>query len=413
MHQRAPPVRWMIRRVTNSTRTASEDVASHSRHCVITSLTLFVLGVVAMRVLLLCSVTALIPFTASADPQCVFDAGQIAEVGESQPTTGGVGLPLPRSSVPLFEDRPTQVPLPPVAARITALDHVIAAGAQITDAGTSHGLRAIVARNDGQFVRFYVAPDEQALVGGLMSDLSVADLVAMASGNVKKLGRFHGLQAIFVPNGKQFQVFYATPDGQRVIPGAMFDAAGKNLTRDHVASIPGAIPTVVIGDEAPRPPTQVPSAPESILKAMDSTTFGTTGLPSAPRLWVFIDPLCSWSVRAMEQLRPYVASGRLQLAVVPVSVLDREDAGRSTLMAKAMLSLPRDAMVAAWSGNKLPDAAEPSADLRLAANQAAAGIIGLRGTPTILWRKADGTEGRADGLPSNLDALVASIGGMP
>lgn len=293
------------------------------------------------------------------------------------------------------------------------LNHVAASGSQITDAGISHGLRAVIARNDGQFMRMYISPDGQALVAGVMSELSASDLLVMASGQAKELGIHHGLRSIFVRNGTQFQVFYATPDDQRVIPGAMFDAAGKNLTRDHVASIPGAIPTVVVGDEAPRTPTQVPPASESLLKAIDSTSFGTTGLPSAPRLWMFIDPLCSWSVRAMEQLRPYVTSGRLQLAVVPVSVLDREDAGRSTLMAKAMLSLPRDAMVAAWSGNKLANAAEPAADLRLSANQAAASTIGLRGTPTILWRKADGTEGRADGLPSNLDALVASIEGVP
>jgi thiol:disulfide interchange protein DsbG len=115
----------------------------------------------------------------------------------------------------------------------------------------------------------------------------------------------------------------------------------------------------------------------------------------------------------MEQLRPYVASGRLQLAVVPVSVLDPEDGGRSTLLAKAMLSLRRDTMVAAWNGHNLTNEAEPAADMRLAANQAAARTIGLRGTPTILWRRVDGTEGRADGLPGNLDALVASIGGAP
>ena len=53
----------------------------------------------------------------------------------------------------------------------------------------------------------------------------------------------------------------------------------------------------------------------------------------------------------------------------------------------------------------------PDADARLAANMQAAEGIGLRGTPTFVWRKADGTEGRADGIPGDLDALVASIGG--
>ena len=106
----------------------------------------------------------------------------------------------------------------------------------------------------------------------------------------------------------------------------------------------------------------------------------------------------------------YVAAGRVQLAVIPVSVLDHEDQGRSTVAAKAMLSLPPDAMVAAWGGNKLGDQAAPAADQRFSTNMAAVAAIGLRGTPTFVWRKMDGTEGRADGLPNDVDALIASIG---
>ena len=45
----------------------------------------------------------------------------------------------------------------------------------------------------------------------------------------------------------QFQVFYMTPDKERLIPGVMWDAAGKNITRKQIADIPGAVPTVVVG----------------------------------------------------------------------------------------------------------------------------------------------------------------------
>ena len=67
-------------------------------------------------------------------------------------------------------------------------------------------------------------------------------------------------------------------------------------------------------------------------------------------------------------------------------------------------------MVAAWSDNRLGEQAGPGADQRLSDNMAAVTAIGLRGTPTFVWRKPDGTEGRADGLPNDVDALVASIG---
>lgn len=286
----------------------------------------------------------------------------------------------------------------------------MAAGAKLTEAGTSHGLRTVIARNEGQFMRLYLSPDGQAVVAGLMAELSPTELMTMAPGQITELGTLHGLRGIFVRNAGQFQVFYASPDSERVIPGAMFDAQGKNLTHDQVAAIPGVVPTVAIGDAASHAAAQIQAPSGSLLKAVETTTYGTVGSPLAPRLWVFIDPLCGWSVRAMGQLRSYVDAGRVQLAVIPVSVLDQEDQGRSTMAAKTMLSLSQEAMVPAWSNNKLGGQAEPTADLRLLDNMAAVAAIGLRGTPTFIWRKPDGTEGRADGLPNDVDALIASVG---
>ena len=75
-----------------------------------------------------------------------------------------------------------------------------------------------------------------------------------------------------------------------------------------------------------------------------------------------------------------------------------------------MLSLPQNAMVAAWSGNKLGAQIEPAADARLAGNMSVAKAIGLRGTPTLVWRKVDGSEGRADGVPKDLDTFIMSVG---
>lgn len=370
-----------------------------------------------MRVLVLSSVFAFVPHLAHADPQCTIPpADSVAAVAVAKPAAA---VPPPAPPFLVAPAEPGAAPPRDAVAgtNFPALDRVVAAGARIMEAGTSHGLRSVVARNDGQFMRMYLAPDGQALVTGFMLDMSVAELKAMADGRVTDLGEKHGLRGFFVPNGNQYQVFYATPDGRRVIPGAMFDAAGKNLTREQIAPIPGTIPTVVIGDvpsgaAAGRQGTApAQAAAGSLLKAVENTAYGTAGPSSAPRLWMFVDPLCSWSVRAMEQLRPLVAAGRIQVAVVPLSLLDHEDQGRSTPAAKALLSLAPDAMVAAWREGKFGGPADPQADARLAQNITAANAIGLRGTPTFVWRKADGTEERADGLPKDLAALVASIGG--
>ena len=290
-----------------------------------------------------------------------------------------------------------------------ALARVRQAGADVAEIASSHGFRMAIARSDGQFMLMYLTGDGAAYVNGLMSELSPDDLSAMAPGQVTELGLSHGLRGLFVRNGRQFQVFYVSPDGQRVIPGSLIDADGKNVTKQQIASIPDVVPTVVIGGG----PNQAPSGtgrPSSALQTLEGAHFGTIGSAAAPRLWMFIDPLCSWSVRAMDQLRPHVANGQVQLAVVPTAVLDHEDQGRSSVAAKAMLSLPVDMMVAAWGSRDLDIDLDPMAGQRLATNMAAAESIQLRGTPTFFWRKADGTEGRADGLPKDVDGLIASIG---
>jgi len=364
-----------------------------------------------VRTLLISSAMAFAPCLALAEPQCVVPSpiSRSIAVTTSQPATAKLSTStqsVVSTDEPAIERSRSSVD--PTSAPV--LDHIVAVGARLTEVGATHGLRTVIARNDGQFMRFYVSPDGQAVVAGLMAELSTAELLTMAPGQVTELGSLHGLRGIFVRNAGQFQVFYASPDDERVIPGAMFDAQGKNLTHDQVAAIPGTVPTVAIGNATNHAAAQVQAPDGSLLKAVEATTYGTVGSPSVPRLWVFIDPLCAWSVRAIGQLRSYVNAGRVQLAVIPVAVLDHEDQGRSTKAARAMLGLSQEAMVAAWSDNKLGERAEPVADQRLSNNMAVGAAIGLRGTPTFIWRKPDGTEGRVDGLPNDVDAFIASIG---
>jgi protein-disulfide isomerase len=273
----------------------------------------------------------------------------------------------------------------------------------VTETGESHGLRDFVARSGQQFMFLHGTPDGQAVVAGIVSDLTPEQLVAAAGGQIEELGVSHGLRGIFVSNGSQFQVFYATPDGARVIPGAMWDAAGKNLTRDRVSVIPGTIQAV---DAAPVDSGASPA----VLPIVENAAAGTVGDPEAPKVWMFIDPLCPFSVRALQQLRPMIADKRLQVAVLPIAINDYENGGRSTASALAMLSLPPGQMVAAWASGDLDTPASPDAFARLDANSAAAKAVGLRGTPTLIWRKPDGGEGRSDGLPPDLVAFTASVG---
>jgi thiol:disulfide interchange protein DsbG len=109
-------------------------------------------------------------------------------------------------------------------------------------------------------------------------------------------------------------------------------------------------------------------------------------------------------------LHPFVEAGKLQLSIIPISVLDYEDSGQSTKSALALLSKPAEQLVAAWQSGSVNDPPVPAAAERLQANRAMAEAIGLQGTPTLLWKKPDGTQGRIDGVPTSIDTLIASIG---
>ncbi len=245
-----------------------------------------------MRSFLIAFTALVTPGLAYAAPQCALPSG---------PATAF--LPIAQSATPAPAPDATAGPAPIPAdqiERIPALRRIASKGAQLLDLGTEHGLRGVFARQ-----------------------------------------------------GDTFQVFYLTPDGQAVIGGVMWEASGRNVTRQQVTPVEGAIPTVTIGAPSPAPAhpggTATAPAATSLMAAVEGTTAGSAGDPKAPKLWVYIDPLCSYSVRAMDQLRPYVAAGRVQLAVIPLSVLDYEDQGRSTVAALAMLSLPAGDMVAAWA----------------------------------------------------------------
>lgn len=286
-----------------------------------------------------------------------------------------------------------------------------------------------------------IAGPYQAIGSDRIARVPALRRLASQGAQLFDLGTDHGLQSVFARNGNTFQVYFLAPDGQAAVGGIMWDAAGKNLTRPKVELIDGVIPTVTIGTPATPTtpaPTQttaaakpsLPPAPSDALKLIEKTAFGTAGSSSAPRVYMLVDPLCSYSVRAMDQLASYVTAGKVELALVPISILDYEDRGQSTPAARVLLTVSADTMVEAWrkqtikaplkpelasaglldpKSAPLPPPSAESAGL-LGRNMAAVQALNLRGTPTFVWRKADGSTGIQEGMPANIDTFVASLG---
>jgi thiol:disulfide interchange protein DsbG len=367
-----------------------------------------------MRTLLLCTIFGAMSSAAlAAAPRCALPNTGAIEIADQQapPVRAGSPAQAPPTQPPAAEAGEASAKLPTSLANLAFVQHVAAAGAVVSDLGSSHGMRSIAARNGDQFMIFQVTPDGQAAVSGALTELTAAQLTAAAaSGNVTPLAAQHGLDALFVRSGAQFQMFYVTPDKERVIPGVLWDSAGKDLTRGQVANVPGAIPNVTVGDMPSSRAAAESPASVAALPLVQKASAGTVGASSAPHLWMVIDPQCIYSVRAYQMLHPFIESGKLQLSVIPISVLDYEDNGQSTKSALALLSKSPDQLVAAWQAGSVNDPPIPAAAARLQANRAIAQAIRLQGTPTLIWEKPDGTEGRIDGVPTSIDMLIASIG---
>ncbi|OYV51273.1 MAG: hypothetical protein B7Y73_00125 [Acidocella sp. 35-58-6] len=332
------------------------------------------------------------PTLAAANPHCAV-AGPIAFSGNAQQAPSGP--PAPAS--------PTV--LPAALAGVPFVLHIASVGATITDLGAANGMHQIAARSGNQFMLFDVTPDGSAGVSGVPIEMTLAQLKAVAAGNITDIGAVHGLEGYFVRSGSMFQVFYATPDSQRVIPGVLWDASGKNITKTEVADIPGAIPTVEVnGPDGPQ------TSPEAALPLVQNATFGTIGDNPRKHLFMLIDPQCIYSIRAFQMLKPFAEANQIEISVIPLTILDGEDGGQSTKSAMALLSDPPEQIVTAWETGSEANPPSSNAVGKLKNNMLIAQAIGLQATPTFFWRKADGSEGQLVGVPQDVQAFVAAIG---
>ena len=336
----------------------------------------------------------------AANPVCALSGPAAMASSGSIPKTAAE--PSPAS--PLV-NKGARTALPTGVADLPFAKHVASAGADVASFGPVHGLSMIAAKSGDQFMIFEVTPDGQAGVSGVPIDLTLAQLQSVAGGNITAVGPEHGLQGYFVRSGPQFQVFYETPDGKGLIPGVMWDASGKDITRQQVSEIPGAIPTVEVGAAEGQ---QVSSA--QTLPLLEKATYGTIGPSTAPKVYMLIDPQCIYSIRTFQELQPYAEAGRLQLAIIPLSVLDYEDNGQSTRSALALLSDAPNQIVSAWQSGNEGNGPSPGAQALLQRNMQIAQAIGLKGTPMLWWQSPDGSAAHFDGVPTNVPQFIAGLG---
>ena len=281
-----------------------------------------------------------------------------------------------------------------------ALNRLTGSGAHLASPGQFHGFETGAAYTPDRVFIYFLPKDHRGVLGGTAIPVPYDTLRSLSGKRATDLAPWHGIRGMFLQNGSHFQVIYATPDGQAAVAGSLWDASGRDVTRQQIQHIPGAVPSVRM-DGA--------QITKTVLASLHG---GTVGSLSAPSTVMLIDPQCMYSIKAAQNLMPLVQAGKLRLKVVPLSVLDYEDRGESTRNAQAMLSYPETDMVRAWLGGHLHERADTPASnaaSQLAENGTFAKSIALKGTPTFLWIRTDGSLGRLEGNPTDVSSFLGEL----
>lgn len=250
------------------------------------------------------------------------------------------------------------------------------------------------------------------------------------------LGEEGGLHAYLgEAAGGQMQVFYVTPDGQHLVAGLMFREGGANVTAAQLAAmrerfdaerrriqeqerrmataqrtLDGGLdraltpaPQRVPVPETPSstPPSVREVSPEQaahrdrVVRAAEATAWFSLGREGAPVVYLLADPQCPHCHSVWAQLRPRVEAGDIMVKVIlvgglpgseerAISILSRPEPGRAWFAGEG--STP--ARVA-------PPPAETSRPFQVArrllqTNLEFAREMGIRGTPWLAYVARDG-----------------------
>lgn len=194
-----------------------------------------------------------------------------------------------------------------------------------------------------------------------------------------------GLQGYAGMLGDDPVAAYLTPDGKHAIVGTMIDARGKDISS-------GQLDTLVT-----RPVTV------ALWNALEQTDWIGDGNPAAPRVvYAFTDPNCGFCHQFWTESQPWIAAGKVQVRHIIVAILSPASEGKAAALLAApdrRAALTRHETQLADGGitplNPIP------ADVlaKIVANNRLMGQLGLAGTPSILYKDAQGVVRNIQGAP--------------
>ena len=148
------------------------------------------------------------------------------------------------------------------------------------------------------------------------------------------LGVRHGMQGWVTIFKGQEQYYYVTPDGQGFLMGLLFDKDGKMATIDQVRELQknsdDALDILAVDQEKPKMDLadakaeaqkefEYKSPAERMFADIQNSNWLAFGSEKAPVVYSFMDPQCSHCHSFMNDLRAkYIDNGLVQMRMIPV-----------------------------------------------------------------------------------------------
>jgi thiol:disulfide interchange protein DsbG len=239
------------------------------------------------------------------------------------------------------------------------------------------------------------------------------------------LGKKHGLDGWITIFQGQEQYYYVTPDGEGFVMGLLFDKEGEMVTLQQVRDLQrqgdGELLDFLAADK-PRPELsealqetneafEYKTPAERMFADVQNSNWIQFGADDAPVIYSFMDPQCPHCHSFMEDLKEsYIEKGLVQVRMIPVGF--REE----TLAQAAFLLAAPDAPTRFYNHLEGDDSALPAKNTTstqgIQKNLALMQAWKFNVTPMTIYRGKDGKvkiiRGRAENMADILADLPAS-----
>lgn len=186
------------------------------------------------------------------------------------------------------------------------------------------------------------------------------------------------LKAIVADSGKERRLFYVTPDGQSLISGMVFDVNGENVTSEDMARFN----VRDVGGDKVLNTAQL----EDLWKRAGQLRYIAEG--KGRPVYVLFDPNCPYCHQLWGSLRKVAEKGDVEIRWLPVAILSdsSKNLAAALYQAKSPVAALTDLGMGTLKAAPMID--KPTV-LDLSRNLLLLRDTGYTGVPTLLWKEGD------------------------